>query len=287
MAHPAVAVDTLGEGAIQSAGLSTGAAVVRLLWWVDQVIDRAVAVIIGGVADLGGGFAGGPRAGVVEPIVRAAQTAGAGAGPDTYDTGLSQASVALVRRSVAIVIGPIAELFALFFGLQADPLTIYALSHTLAADALALGSAGHAPVGKGLVDATIAVVILAVADLGLGLENRSASQDGLGAEERAQATGADLVGFAVCAHLGNVLVRTSVTIVVQAIAGLDFDGRDDGGADPIAGRAGPLAVTAEAGPSRCTGVALLTAHVVIHETVAIIVQVIAGLGRGADSALTD
>ncbi len=245
------------------------------------IVDLAVAVVVDAIADFGGRRTS--RSGAAETgAVRFAHLLSLSfASPFAIFAGFALVGPVFIGLTITVVIDTVAS-FGLFglglhraFNAGAVGGTDPGSSVATAADANRAGGALVEPV---LIDASVAVVVLAVA----GLCGRLARCT-IDPTSGATGFGAGFTdGFA---GLGQILIDATVAIVVLAVAGLGL-GRASffralhagavGRADPLSGL---LAPTGTNGTGRA-----LVGPVLVDATVAIVVKAVASLRTGGPGA---
>ena len=256
-------------------------------------VDHAVAVVVHAVAQFirgqaGYRIAGGPRA-----IGEAGEHAARFAGAHTQGAGIAQVGEVLVGLTVAVVVCPVAELLDGEAGDGiADHLPVAADHepfHLTCTDALGAGSL----VRDVLVNGAVAVVVRVVAGLGCGEDLSVAGPPAHipghllahlpSAHAEADVETAVRAGVAVSlvaehACAVEIFVDVAIAVVVRPVAVLGGGHASDGVADHLAVEAGET--TLVVARADAVGARFPVGNAVVDGAVAVVVQVVAGLGCG-------
>ncbi len=215
-------------------------------------IDHTVAIVIEAViADLP---IGGDLAGTISP--KAVDTELFSTLADSDSSGILRAGVAgaanpLVDLTIAIVILTAAALAREPRIGHADHRPPQALTQAISANSGLAGIAGLSASGVPLVDLTVAIVILTVADLGKGSLFGSADDPAVGTDTYSLPTDSGLTGTAGPSSAGVPLVDLPIAIVILTVANFGSGARS-GSTDNSSPRALSYSPSAVSGPTGVT-----------------------------------
>ena len=267
------------------AGAGTDAGGARGVEAGEAVVDDAIAVVVEAIADLGGGGAGLDGADDLGAIFAAGAHAVALAVAHAGDAHRAQGLEAFVHGAVAVVVHPVADLRARLTGLGVtDHMVAGGGAHAYARAPADAGAhrAGPSETGEPIVDVAVAVVVEAVAELGLGIDRRGVADD-RATVLRADADPGSLAGSdadpARGADVDVALIDCAVAVVVETIAPLGCGHAPRGiagGRVAVGGAAQHAGALARAQAHQTGAVSL--GEVLVRLAVAVVVEAVAEIG---------